>query len=170
MNLYVFVFSIWITLAFCFAEYYDTRRPLSIKLRKKYRVKDNSVFRKIIKFKDKENYPCNYFKIVPIYVYLFLSILCVFFIVVELLGKGIVSSLIPKRTFLLLTILFPVLYFLYLATVLLWWDIVDAKEFSEYKKNYPLEFVSWRKTLKTLKTQKLRKSRRKIKQKESKRE
>ena len=33
----------------------DTRRPMSTKLKYKYKVKDDSIFRKIIKFKDKES-------------------------------------------------------------------------------------------------------------------
>ena len=69
MELLYLVGTIWSILLISFAMCLDTRRPMSTKLKYKYKVKDDSIFRKIIKFKDKEHYPCNYFKIVPFYVF-----------------------------------------------------------------------------------------------------
>ena len=63
MELLYLVGTIWSILLVTFAMCLDTRRPMSTKLKYKYKVKDDSIFRKIIKFKDKEHYPCNYFKI-----------------------------------------------------------------------------------------------------------
>ena len=67
MELLYLVGTIWSILLISFAMCLNTRRPMSTKLKYKCRVKDDSIFRKIIKFKDKEHYPCNYFKIVPFY-------------------------------------------------------------------------------------------------------
>ena len=75
MELLYLVGTIWSILLITFAMCLDTRRPMSTKLKYKYRVKNDSISRKIIKFKDKEHYPCNYFKIVPVYVFLLLAIL-----------------------------------------------------------------------------------------------
>ena len=70
MELICLTGMIWVILLVTFVMCLDTRRPISTKLKFKYRVKDNSIFRKIIKFKDKKYYPCNYFKIVPFYLFL----------------------------------------------------------------------------------------------------
>ena len=56
MELLYLVETIWSILLVSFAMCLDTRRPMSTKLKYKYRVKDDSIFRKIIKFKDKEHF------------------------------------------------------------------------------------------------------------------
>ena len=53
MELLYLVGTIWSILLVTFAMCLDTRRPMSTKLKYKYRVKDDSIFRKIIKFKQK---------------------------------------------------------------------------------------------------------------------
>lgn len=53
MKLLYLVGTIWSILLISFAMCLDTRRPISTKLKYKYKVKDDSIFRKIIKFKDK---------------------------------------------------------------------------------------------------------------------
>ena len=84
MELLYLVGTIWSLLLLTVAMCFDTRRPMSTKLKNKYRVKDDSIFRKIIKFKDKQHYPCNYFKIVPFYVFLLLAILIALILLVHL--------------------------------------------------------------------------------------
>ena len=88
MELLYLVGTIWSILLVTFAMCLDTRRPMSTKLKYKYRVKDDSIFRKIIKFKDKEHCPCNYFKIVPFYVFLLLAILSLFLLLGEYLKNN----------------------------------------------------------------------------------
>ncbi|UKI49693.1 MAG: hypothetical protein L6U99_13900 [Clostridium sp.] len=58
MKLLYLVGTIWSILLVTFAMCLDTRRPLSTKLKYKYRVKDDSI---LIKLKDREHYPCIYF-------------------------------------------------------------------------------------------------------------
>ena len=48
MELLYLVGTIWSILLVTFAMCLDTRRPMSTKLKYKYRVKDDSIFRKII--------------------------------------------------------------------------------------------------------------------------
>ena len=55
MELLYFVGTIWSILLITFVMCLDTRRPISSKLKYKYKVKDDSIFRKIIKFKDNEH-------------------------------------------------------------------------------------------------------------------
>ena len=50
MELLYLVGTIWSILLITLAMCLDTRRPMSTKLKYKYRVKDNSIFRKIIKY------------------------------------------------------------------------------------------------------------------------
>lgn len=76
---------------------FDTRRPMSTKLKYKYRVKDDSIFRKIIKFKDEENNPCNYFKVVPVYVFLLLAILSLIYYLLIFLLMDLLQILLQKK-------------------------------------------------------------------------
>jgi hypothetical protein len=93
MELLYLVGTIWGLLLLTFVMCFDSRRPMSTKLKYKYRVKDDSIFRKIIKFKDKEHYPCNYFKIVPFYVFLLLSILSlILFSIIQENGKRMLTK------------------------------------------------------------------------------
>ena len=50
MKLLYLVGTIWALLLLTFVLNFDTRRPISTKLKYKYRVKDDSIFRKIFKF------------------------------------------------------------------------------------------------------------------------
>lgn len=124
-----FTLSSVLTLLLTFAEHLDTRRPMSTKLKYKYRVKDDSIFRKIIKFKDKNYCPCNYFKIVPIYIYLILSIFSVIMLLFDLITNGYISSNVPDNVFLGLSICTLSIFLIYLLVVIAWWEIVDYKEF-----------------------------------------
>ena len=124
-----FTLSSVLTLLPTFAEHLDTRRPMSTKLKYKYRVKDDSIFRKIIKFKDKNYCPCNYFKIVPIYIYLILSIFSVIMLLFDLITNGYISSNVPDDVFLGLSICTLSIFLIYLLVVIAWWEIVDYKEF-----------------------------------------
>ena len=53
MELLYLVGTIWSILLVTFAMCLDTSRPMSTKLKYKYRVKDDSIFRKIIKLLSK---------------------------------------------------------------------------------------------------------------------
>lgn len=61
MKLLYCIFASLIFLFYGFAINSPGVRPSSTKIRYKYRVKDNSIFRKIIKFKDEKFHPRNYF-------------------------------------------------------------------------------------------------------------
>ena len=128
MELLYLVGTIWsillITLAMCF----DTRRPMSTKLKYKYRVKDDSIFRKIIKFKDKEHYPCNYFKIVPFYVFLLLAILSLILLFVDIFANGFITNVVPKEVFTITMLCILGISILYFLVIVIWWEIVDYSE------------------------------------------
>ena len=128
MELLFLVGTMWLLLLLVFAINFDTRRPLSTNLKYKYRVKDNSIFRKIIKFKDKENYPCNYFKIVPIYIFLLLSIISLILLFVEIFSGGIVTNIVSKKIIIIITSCILVISIIYFLIINIWWEIVDYKE------------------------------------------
>ncbi len=129
MELLYLVGTIWSLLLLTFAICFDTRRPMSTKLKYKYRVKDNSIFRKIIKFKDKEHYPCNYFKIVPFYVFLLLAILSLILLFVDIFADGFITNVVPKEVFTIIMICILVTSILYFLVIIIWWEIVDYNEF-----------------------------------------
>lgn len=114
-----------LTLVFCF----DNRRPMSSKLKYKYRVKDDSIFRKIIKFKDKKYYPCNYFKIVPFYVFMVLSIISFILLLIDIFSNGYITNTIQKNIFTIIMISLLSFSILYFIVITIWWEIVDYKEF-----------------------------------------
>ena len=107
---------------------------MSTKLKYKYRVKDDSIFRKIIKFKDKEHYPCNYFKIVPFYVFLLLAILSLILLFVDIFANGFITSVVPKEVFIIIMLCILGVSILYFLIVVIWWEIVDYNEFKFTKK------------------------------------
>ena len=107
---------------------------MSTKLKYKYRVKDNSIFRKIIKFKDKEHYPCNYFKIVPFYVFLLLGILGLILLLIDILTKGFVTNIIPPKVFTIVMVCILMISIIYLIIVTIWWEVVDNREFKLTKE------------------------------------
>ncbi len=129
MELLYLVGTIWSLLLLTFAICFDTRRPMSTKLKYKYRVKDNSIFRKIIKFKDKEHYPCNYFKIAPFYVFLLLAILSLILLFVDIFADGFITNVVPKEVFTIIMICILVTSILYFLVIIIWWEIVDYNEF-----------------------------------------
>lgn len=134
MELLYLVGTIWSILLITFAMCLDTRRPMSTKLKYKYRVKDDSIFRKIIKFKDKEHNPCNYFKIVPFYVFLLLAILSLILLFVDIFANGFITNIVPKNVFTIITLCILVNSILYFLVINVWWEIVDYKEFKFTKE------------------------------------
>ena len=127
MGLIDLVITIWLFLLLAFSIYLDTRRPMSRKFRYKYRVKDDSIFRKIIKFKDKEDYPCNYFKVVPLYIFLLLAIVSSIILIADISLGGIISQIVSDDLLIIieLGIIFTsVAYFLFICIL---WEIVDYK-------------------------------------------
>ena len=129
MELLYLVGTIWSLLLLTVAMCFDTRRPMSTKLKNKYRVKDDSIFRKIIKFKDKQHYPCNYFKIVPFYVFLLLAILSLIILFIDIFANGLISNVIPKEVFTIVMVCIIIVSILYFLVIIIWWEIVDYKEF-----------------------------------------
>ena len=117
-----------------FAEYLDTRRPMSSNIKYKFRVKDDSILRKIIKFKDKEYYPCNYFKIVPIYIYLIITTFSIALLLFDSVTNGVISDVVPDNVFLILSLCTFLVYLVYIVVVLIWWEIVDHNEFKFTKE------------------------------------
>ena len=132
--IYYFTISSVLTLMLTFAEYLDTRRPMSSNIKYKFRVKDDSILRKIIKFKDKAYYPCNYFKIVPIYIYLVITTFSIVLLLFDLVTSGVISSVVPDNIFLILSLCTFLIYLVYLLIVIVWWEIVDYNEFKFTKE------------------------------------
>lgn len=134
MELLYLVGTIWGLLLLTFAMCFDSRRPMSTKLKYKYRVKDDSIFRKIIKFKDKEHYPCNYFKIVPFYVFLLLSIFSLILLFVDIFANGFITNVVPKEVFTIVMLCILVISILYFLVIITWWEIVDYNAFKFTKE------------------------------------
>lgn len=107
---------------------------MSTKLKYKYRVKDDSIFRKIIKFKDKEHYPCNYFKIVPFYVFLLLAILSLILLFVDIFANGFITNVVPEEVFIITMLCILGISILYFLVIVVWWEIVDYNEFKFTKE------------------------------------
>ena len=134
MELLYLVGTIWSILLISFAMCLDTRRPMSTKLKYKYRVKDDSIFRKIIKFKYKEHCTCNYFKIVPFYVFLLLAILSLFLLLADIFANGFITSVVPKQVFIIIMLCILGVSILYFLVIVIWWEIVDYNEFKFTKE------------------------------------
>ena len=132
--IYYFTISSVLTLMLTFAEYLDKRRPMSTNIKYKFRVKDDSILRKIIKFKDKAYYPCNYLKIVPIYIYLVITTFSIVLLLFDLVTSGVISSVVPDNIFLILSLCTFLIYLVYLLIVIVWWEIVDYNEFKFTKE------------------------------------
>ena len=115
----IFIFTLFV--------YYDTRTPIDTSLLYKYRVKEKSVFRKIIPFKDKPHYPCCYFKAAPVYVYLCITLLGWLLLAIDMFVKGCVTKFITNDILLIMTMAMYCVYFLYFISITIWWGIVDHK-------------------------------------------
>ena len=153
MELLYLVGTIWSILLITFAMCFDTRRPISTKLKYRYRVKDDSIFRKIIKFEDKENYPCNYFKIVPFYVFFLLAILSLILLFVDIFANGFITSIVPKEVFTITMLCILGISILYFLVIIIWWEIVDYNEF-KFNKEEKEELKQLRKPRKESKNNK----------------
>lgn len=114
------VICVWSLLFMTLVECFDDRRPGSTKLKYKYRVKENSIFRKIIKFKDKEDHPCNYFKIVPFYVFLLLTIISSILLIVDIVFNNFITNIVPKKIFLIITMCIYGISVLYFLVIVIW--------------------------------------------------
>lgn len=114
---------------------YDDRRPSSEKTKYKFRIKDNSIFRKIIRFKDKRYSPCNYFKIVPIYVFSLILILSSILYVIDLCVNKTISNYLGRIT-VFVPLCLSLVYYIYLFTIIIWWEIVDYKEMRLLQKKH----------------------------------
>ena len=134
MELLYLVGTIWSILLISFAMCLDTRRPMSTKLKYKYKVKDDSIFRKIIKFKDKEHYPCNYFKIVTFYVFLVLAILSLILLLVDIFANGVITNVVSAKVFIITMLCVFGISIIYFLVIVVWWEIVDYKEFKFTKE------------------------------------
>ena len=134
MDLLYLVGTIWSILLITFAMCFYTRRPISTKLKYRYRVKDDSIFRKIIRFKDKEHYPCNYFKIVPFYVFFLLAILSLILLFVDIFANGFITNIVPKEVFTITILCILGVSILYFLVIVIWWEIIDYNEFKFTKE------------------------------------
>ena len=151
MNILYFFITILIILNITIAMCFDTRRPMSTKLKYKYRVKDDSIFRKIIKFKDEENNPCNYFKVVPVYVFLLLAILSLILLFVDIFTNGFITNIITKEVIIIITLCILGISILYFLVIVIWWEIVDYNEF-KFTKKEKKELKKIRKSYKCIST------------------
>lgn len=134
MVLLYLVGTIWLILLVTLAMRFDTRRPMSTKLKYKYRVKDDSIFRKIIKFKDKKDCSCNYFKIVPFYVYLLLAILGLILLFVDVFTGGVITGIVSKKVLVIVVLCILSVSILYILVIVIRWGIVDYNEFKFTKE------------------------------------
>lgn len=144
MELLYLVGTIWSILLVTFVMCLDTRRPISTQLKYKYRVKDDSIFRKIIKFKDKEHCPCNYFKIISFYVFLLLEILSLILLFVDIFANGVITNVVPKKVFIIVMLCILGISILYFLVIVIWWEIIDYNEF-KFTKEEKKEFKKLRK-------------------------
>lgn len=142
-------FSVSASLIFVFtlAVYHDTRTPIDSRLLYKYRVKDDSVLRRFIQFKDKPHYPCCYFKIIPVYIFLCIALLSWLLLTIDMVGKGCVSKYIPNDIFLIMTAAMYGVYFTYFIIITIWWGIVDYK-LTRFTKEEKAELKEFRKSRK----------------------
>lgn len=128
MELYKSVLTIFLLLLLSIAMYFDDRRPMSAKIKYKYRVKDNSIFRKILPVKDKKYFPCNYFKLIPILVLLLLTVLGLTLLLVDMLTNGFITAVVPNNVILVVTLCIWLAGVIYYVTILIWWGIVEYNE------------------------------------------
>ena len=135
----IFIFTLFV--------YHDTRTPIDTRLLYKYRVKDESILRKIIPFEDKPHYPCCYFKATPVYVYLCMTLLGWLLFAIDMIGKGCVTKCMPDDILLIMTTAIYCVYFLYFISVTIWWGIVDHK-LTRFTKEEKEELKSLRKSRK----------------------
>ena len=142
-----FAVSASLIFALTLAVYHDTRTPIDSHLLHKYRVKDESVLRRIIPFKDKQHYPCCYFKVIPVYIYLCITLLGWLLLAINTVGKGCVSKYITNDVFLIMTMVMYCVYFLYFIIVTIWWGIVDYK-LTQFTKEEKAELKELRKSRK----------------------
>ena len=140
-----FAFAASLIFVFTLLVYHDTRTPMDTRVIYKYRVKDNSIFRRIIPFKDKPYYPCCYLKVVPIYIYFCIALLGWLFFAMDVLGEGIITKIVTANVQLVMIMAVVGVYFLYFISVTIWWGIIDYKltRFTEEEK---AEFKNLRKT------------------------
>lgn len=134
MELLYLVGTIWVLLLLSLAMCFDTRRPMSTKLTYKYRVGDDSIFRKIFIFKGERFYTCNYFKIVPFYVFLLLAISSSILLLIDIFANGFISHAVSKEVFTIVMLSILVSTVLYFLVVNIWWEIVDYNEFKFTKE------------------------------------
>ena len=107
---------------------FDTRRPVSTRIKHKYRVKDDSILRKIIPFKDRPHAPCIYFKIVPIYVYLLISLLVTAVFLADFILEGALSANVSIEAVNYISLVIYGSFIAYSIVMLIWWEIVDYNE------------------------------------------
>lgn len=144
--LFIFILNTLLLMMSIVLNYFDMR-PYSEKLRHKYRVKRNSIFRKIIKFKDEKLYQCNYFKIVPIYIYIVIFIFSFVLFIIDLITGFYISH--NYETIIMTTNgIILLIAIIYLIVIIIWWGIVDEKEFKKDKKMIA-EFIKLNKKQKT---------------------
>ena len=122
-----FAVSASVLFVFVLCVYQDTRTPMDTRLLYRYRVKDTSILRRIIPFKDKPHYPCCYFKVVPIYVYLCIALIGWILWAIDAFGKGVLSEILTQNVILLATIVNLGVYILYFVSLTIWWAVVDHK-------------------------------------------
>ena len=134
MELLYLVATVWSLLLLTFFMNLDTRRPASTALKYKYRVRDNSIFRKIIKFRDKDHFPLNYFKLVPFYVFLLLAILSLILLFVDIFANGLISNTVSKPVFTIIMLSILAISIIYFLVIIIWWEIVDYGEFKFTKE------------------------------------
>lgn len=127
------VIFVWLLFFLSLVMHFDSRRPMSEKIKYKYRVKDNSILRKIIKFKDTENNPCNYFKLIPVYVFLILAIISSIVLVVDVLTQNLISNSVPPQVFFIFTLFILVFSIIYFLVISIWWEVVNNNELKEFK-------------------------------------
>lgn len=144
MGLFYFVITFIILLVLAIIFNVDDRRPMSPEIKYRFRVKDNSIFRKLIRFKDKPFFPCNYFKIIPIYIYSFLALVSLAIFLIDILANKVISAFLEDKIICICCVIIYVIYFIYLFALIVWWEIADNEKM-KFTKEEKIELKNLRK-------------------------
>lgn len=144
-------------------------QAISKKFIEKYRVKDNSILRKILHLKDKKGCVYNYFMVVPMCIFLLLSIITLIIIIVDLASNHSVTNTISENIFLYSSAVLIGINILYYLIIFIWQGIAEYKESKPNKQQIKQEAQIIKEIMKIEKEKKgLQKCRRKNAEKKSK--
>lgn len=128
------VMTNWSLFLVALALNYDNRRPFSKKLKTICSVKQNSLFYKVIKVKDSNNFSPNYFKVIPACILFALSSIGSIILLIDAIGNGFLLKNLSDTFITVAELCIIGLSVVYFLVITIWWEIVDQKEFLIVKK------------------------------------